>query len=176
MPNPLSNLQIQTLKSATQTYIELSQQKFPHHTIRPVIIRFDLKGSIAGQYRSGESLIRYNPHIAVRHFDDFKIRTVAHEVAHHIVQEIWGNKRLYVRPHGREWQSVMHLLGITDISRCHDYPLDGIKIKRQRRFRYACRCREHELPTTRHNRVLKGLKYKCAKCHNQLHNVDINSI
>ena len=135
------------------------------------VIRFDLRGQAAGQARwcSGERpTLRYNLEIACRHERDFLARTVAHEVAHLITAACHGR----TSPHGAEWRSVMAHLGITDASRCHDYALDGIRVKRQRRWDYRCACSTHELSTTRHKRMQAGTtRYHCPRCGSALQHV-----
>jgi SprT protein len=132
------------------------------------VIRFDLRGQAAGQARwcsSERPTLRYNLDIARRHEFDFLERTVAHEVAHLITAACHGR----TRPHGAEWRSVMAYFGIPDASRCHDYALEGIRVKRQRRWDYRCGCSTHELSTTRHKRMLAGTaRYHCPRCRRAL--------
>ena len=108
MPISLTPCQQQELRETSEHYLVQARELFSQHSIRSVRYEFDLQGSIAGQYHSRELLIRYNAQIAAKHYDAFKSRTPAHEVAHHIVHEVWGG-RLFQRtaPHGKEWQSVM---------------------------------------------------------------------
>ncbi len=51
-----------------------------------VPVRFELQGRAAGMYRvhKGERVIRYNPYIFSKYFDDSLANTVPHEVAHYI--------------------------------------------------------------------------------------------
>jgi len=58
-------------------------------------------------------------------------------------------------------------------SRCHEFDLAQVSTRRQRRFRYRCDCREHELSATRHNRILRGeQRYSCRKCGRELEPLD----
>ena len=138
---------------------------------RPTI-RFDLRGQAAGQavwHRNKPPVLRFNLDIALRHANDFITTTVPHEVAHLIVAACHGK----VSPHGREWQSVMRFLGIGKPRRCHDYTLADNAVKRQHRWPYTCACSEHQLSTTRHNRVMKGnASYVCRRCGDTLQFVD----
>lgn len=161
----LSEEQKQCLIEATEQCIETARQKFPGCLIRSVHVTFDVRGTKAGVYHPMQLLIRYNPEIASNQFDLFLDRTVVHEVAHHVVDQVITRR---VRAHGREWKSVMRLLGATDIDRCHRYDMDGVKVKKQRRFSYHCGCRAHELSTTRHNRSQRGVVYHCVSCRSPL--------
>jgi len=169
MPISLTPNQQQVLLETSENYLIQAREIFSQHSIRSVHYNFDLQGSIAGQYRSQDLIIRYNTAIAAKHFEAFKSRTPAHEVAHHIVHEVWGG-RLFQRtaPHGKEWQRVMRLLGVNDIGRCHTYDLGGIKVKKQQRHSYQCRCATHKISTTRHNRIQRGMIYLCKSCRQAL--------
>jgi SprT protein len=128
-----------------------------------VEIRFDLRGSTAGQMRvcgRGHYLLRYNLALLQREGEGFIQRTVPHEVAHLIVHQRFGAS---ARPHGAEWRAVMAALG-ADASRCHSYDVTGLNQRQLRRFAYHCQCREHQLSSIRHNRVVKGQQYLCKSC------------
>ncbi len=66
-------------------------------------IYFDLKGRAAGMYRvhNNDRVIRYNPFIFAKYFADNVKTTVPHEVAHYVVDMLYGAGR--VTPHGAEW-------------------------------------------------------------------------
>ncbi len=145
-----------------------------HHwqlPFEPLEIRFDLRGRSAGQYRSHpKPCIRFNADMAAAQFEAYCRQTPGHEVAHHVVFRLYPGVR--VRPHGPEWQAVMRSFGL-DPRRCHDFDMDSIPQRRQRRFRYRCGCREHELSATRHNRVLRGAAtYHCRQCARPLQPIE----
>lgn len=167
----LTDSQQRELERLTCSYIEKARTSFPQRAIRDVNIAFNLSGSAAGQYHAGECLIKYNPLIAALHFKEFSARTVPHEVAHHIVWELSPGRKKQIRPHGREWKTVMHIFGVTNIRRCHEYDLAGIKVKRQRRVKYQCKCNTHDISQTIHNRIQKGGIYCCKRCNQRLRQV-----
>jgi SprT protein len=126
-------------------------------------IRFDLRGQAAGQFRlgpGGEPVIRYNPALLARHEAEFLAQTVPHEVAHYLAYLRFGRG---IRPHGPEWQQIMHALG-ADPRRCHDFDVSGLATRRMRRHVYHCRCGEHALTSIRHHRILRGASYVCRTC------------
>lgn len=130
-------------------------------------IRFDLRGQSAGQARlclSGDCVIRYNPALLGSNPDRFLAETVAHEVAHLVAYRLHGRG---IRPHGPEWQTIMRRYG-AEPSRCHSYDLSAAQHRSLRQFRYHCHCREHDLSSIRHNRVLKGRTYYCRRCKTAL--------
>ena len=132
------------------------------------VIRFDLRGQAAGQVRwhqPGGCEIRYNLDIARRHQHDFLARTVPHEVAHLLTVACHGR----TSPHGPEWRAMMQYLGVSNPTRCHDYSVDEDLVRRQRRWRYQCACRGHQLSTTRHKRIQRGTTiYRCSICGGDL--------
>ena len=90
---------------------------------------------------------------------------VAHEVAHLITIACHGR----TPPHGAEWRAVMRHLGISDPQRCHRYAVEESGLRRQRRWAYVCDCREHQLSTTRHNRIWRDqAEYLCRCCGSRL--------
>jgi SprT protein len=141
----------------------------PVHAQHPKVL-FDLAGTAAGQYRrvsttrEGIHVLRFNPYLLARHFDESLHSTVPHEVAHYAVASIHQGKRL---PHGPEWRGIMKLLG-ADASVTHGFAVNEAETRRQRRWPYHCACREHALSTTRHQRALRGTKYLCRACGGRL--------
>jgi SprT protein len=132
-------------------------------------LRFDLTGRSAGQvvwHRGASLCIRYNIDLAAAHAEAFVVETVAHEVAH--VVTYWCHGK--VSPHGPEWRAVMRHFGFAEPQRCHQFSVDDAKVRRQRRWRYVCACRDHSLSTTRHNRAQAGQQtYICRTCGTTLH-------
>lgn len=135
-------------------------------------VSFELRGRAAGMYRvqRGRRLIRYNPYLFARYFEDNLANTVPHEVAHYVTDMLHGLRN--VRPHGREWQAVMRALGARPEVSCR-YDLEGIPVRRQRRYGYRCGCTTHQLSTVRHRRVQSGRAcYVCRRCGDPLRLVD----
>ncbi|KAA3624277.1 MAG: metallopeptidase (SprT family) [Proteobacteria bacterium] len=129
-----------------------------------VAVVFDLGGASVGMYcaRGGHRRIRFNPHLFARHFEENLRDTVAHEVAHYVVDVLFGREG--VKPHGAQWREAMRKFGVTPTVR-HEFDLRGLSVRRQRRFAYVCDCREHQLTTVRHNRVVaRRAVYHCRRC------------
>ena len=151
----------------TGRFISMAESLYSRH-FPEVPVYFDLSGSSAGMFKikGNESRIRYNPWLFAKYFDDNFATTIPHEVAHFIVHCRYDLHR--VQPHGAEWREVMAAFG-ADASVTGDFDLSGIPTRRQRRFRYACNCREHELTTRRHYAVLRGTaRYACRICDAEL--------
>ena len=166
-PKPLTESQKQQVVVATADYIWRAEEVFQRH-FDLVPILFDLKGRAAGLYRvrGSERVIRYNPWIFARYFDDNLAVTVPHEVAHYVSDMVHGAAN--IKPHGAEWKQLMAFFGV-DASRTCDYDIEGLPLRRQQRFSYSCACSEYEISATRHNRVQRGIaRYHCRRCGTEL--------
>jgi len=162
MKNFIIDLVEDTLKKADNIY----SRKFDR-----VPVKFNLKGATAGQYcfirgsnNSDDSYFRFNLDIANENGKDAYVSTVIHEVAHHIARVMAGGK--YIKPHGREWKSIMNNLGLAPV-RCHSYTVPK-KTRRLKYFDYVCDCQTHSVSSIIHNRMLKGQERFCKKCKSNL--------
>lgn len=167
MITPIDNGRREKVVACTRDYLDIAGREL-NRTFTSIPVRFDLRGRSAGMYRvdGGERVIRYNPWLFARYFEDCLVTTVPHEVAHYVVDVLYGLGS--TRPHGREWRRIMHLLGAEPRAR-GDFDLEGIPIRRQRRFPYACRCGRHHLSAVRHKRVQKQcMQYICRRCRDTL--------
>ena len=163
---PISPDQKNRVIAATEACIRLAGNKLDYQ-FDSVPVLFDLKGKTAGMYKVNKSqrVIRYNPYIFARYFSENLSVTVPHEVAHYIVDVLYGMRNTL--PHGQEWQNMMALFN-ADASVTCCYDLEGIPTKQYQRFDYCCSCRTHRLTRIRHNRVLKGVRYHCRSCKSEL--------
>ena len=166
---------IEPIDHRKQKQVRLKTGEYIHQASRlyklslPMIpVLFDLKGRAAGMYKveNTERIIRYNPYLFAKYFEDNVATTVPHEVAHYIVDMLYGAAR--VKPHGTEWQQVMLSLG-AEPRATGAYDLSGIPVRRQQRHAYKCACTLHHISTARHNRILRGkARYYCRKCKSAL--------
>lgn len=101
-----------------------------------------------------------------RHPDEMLAETIAHELAHLVVFHLNPQRRQ--PPHGVAWQRVMREWFDVEPERTHRFDASVVPARRQRRWRYRCGCREHELSTVRHRRAEKGARYQCRACRNVL--------
>ncbi|MDP6198877.1 MAG: SprT-like domain-containing protein [Porticoccaceae bacterium] len=164
---PISELQQTEVRRATQQCISRAEQIY-NRRFKPLQVDFDLRGKCAGMYQVKrlERRIRFNPWIFAKYYQDSLHDTVAHEVAHYIVDCLYGLRK--VKPHGREWQAVMRSLG-AEPKATGSYDLTGIPRRQYQRFAYRCGCRTHNLTILRHRKVMKGVaKYLCQYCHGPL--------
>ncbi len=130
-------------------------------------IRFSVKGTAWGYYqRRGKHVeIRFNPLLFARYFQEGLEDTVPHEIAHYFVDSMYTGRP---KPHGPEWREVMNLFGIENPRATSDYDTSGLGVRKQKRMKYRCACQIHEVSKTRHNRMLRGSKYLCRSCNQEL--------
>jgi SprT protein len=164
--DPINREQRNEVRLETARYITLAEALLGRDFAR-VPVRFDLRGTTAGMFKAdGDSCwIRYNPWIFGKYYRENLADTVPHEVAHYIVHVTRGRRR--VKPHGPEWQALMEAFG-ADPSVTFNLDLSGIPQRRQRTHAYLCACRHHDVSTTRHKRIERGVVYLCRYCNENL--------
>lgn len=126
------------------------------------LVRFDLTGRAAGQWRlrKNTETLRFNPEAFALEWDQHFPETVAHEVAHSLVYRTCGTRR--VRPHGPEWKRLMQGMGFPNPRITHSTTLTT---RRMRQYHYACACGPQPLSARRHFLINKrGYRYQCRQC------------
>lgn len=137
--------------------IALAEKKYGQTFAMPKVT-YDLRGRTAGtaNYRTGH--IRLNAVLLMENVEDFLDRTVPHELAHLITDKVYpeahdfagltitrrGIRRVARDVHGPRWQSVCLVLGMTDITRCHQYDVTNSKVVKSngRTIEWKCACGE----------------------------------
>ena len=164
---PLSeNLQEQVIQE-TNHFIK-SAANYYDCKIKEIPVLFDLMGKSAGMYRvkAGQRVIRYNPYVFAKYFNDNFNETIPHEVAHYVTDILYGLR--YIKPHGAEWKSVMQVFGVA-ANRTANYDLSGLPVRNFKTFVYHCGCQNYELTSRRHNKISKGTgHYMCRDCGGKL--------
>lgn len=164
---PIGQQQRQEVVEATEDFI-CRAEGFYQRQFDRIPVLFDLRGRAAGMFKvvGKKRCIRYNPWIFAKYYEENLTDTVPHEVAHFIVHEVYGDRG--VRPHGQQWRTLMAGFGASD-EVTFKLDLSDIPQRVQRTHPYRCDCRTHQVSSTRHNRVLKGVgRYHCRYCDGQL--------
>ena len=121
--------------------IALAEAKYKQKFAMPTI-QYDLRGTTAGTANYNTWTIRLNAVLLNENTDEFIERTVPHELAHLITDRVYpeahhgrgivrtrrGFRREKREVHGPNWQSVCLVLGMTDITRCHQYDTTNSKV------------------------------------------------
>lgn len=164
---PISKAQELQVTAEVGRYLNHASKELEISFAQPEV-KFDLIGATAGMYlmRKQQRTIRFNPYLFAKYFVDSLATTVPHEVAHCVVEQKYGWRR--VKPHGQEWRAVMGLFGVKPEVRCH-YDMSGIPRRSEKRYHYRCDCRDHELTARRHNAITNnGSRYACRYCGAEL--------
>ena len=167
MIEPIGHIQRRQVEARTEEYVARAEHIFDRKFDR-VPVLFDLKGRSAGMFKviGKRRLIRYNPWIFAKYFEENLRDTVPHEVAHYIVHEVYPRRS--TKPHGDAWKALMARFG-ADAGVTFDLNLDGVPQRSQRTHPYHCGCQLHEVSTTRHNRVrARRMRYHCCTCRGLL--------
>ena len=165
MFDPINESQKSLVIDKTEYFLQQANEIYQRN-FKPITVDFDLKGRVAGMYlrKENQRVIRYNPYLFAKYFEDSLTLTVPHEVAHYITDMMFTS----VRPHGKEWREVMQAFG-ADATRTCDYDLEGIPVRISKRHDYQCQCMTHELSSQRHNKIQKRTaRYFCKKCNEEL--------
>ena len=132
-------------------------------TFKYPTIDYKLRGVAAGRAYYYGNHIKLNPVLLHENRETFIKQTVPHEVAHLIAFQVYGSR---IRPHGKEWASVMNLFGCP-ANRCHSY--DVTPAHTRKTYEVKCGCKTHSVTSIRYNRMVKGISsYKCVYCKQTL--------
>lgn len=125
------------------------------------LVRFNQGGRIAGSAWLERWELRFNPILLADNEAEFMNEIVPHEVAHLVAFACYGK----VKPHGREWQHIMH--SVFDLTPRTRHRLNTTKVAPT--FAYQCACRAHQLTLRRHNKIMRAQqRYLCMHCNGEL--------
>lgn len=152
----------QTVIAKVESCIHQANRHLNQHFPLPVV-NFKQRGKIAGSARLQGWEVRFNPVLLAENPQAFLDEVIPHEVAHLVVFKLFGR----VRPHGREWQGVMHnVFGVAPRT-THSFDISSVQ---GQTFIYRCQCSEHQMTVRRHNKIVRGQAvYHCRRCGSQLH-------
>ncbi|VVP30222.1 SprT-like domain-containing protein [Pseudomonas fluorescens] len=135
-------------------------------TFPEIPVKFDLTGKVGGYFcvhtcrTTGKvsKYFRFNRVLVRENLNEYVEQICPHEVAHYIALSKWGRG---IMPHGVEWKSVMVDVFNLAPDRCHAMNTSGVE---NIPFVYRCDCQEHRVSKRKHNKMLRGGKYRCNTC------------
>lgn len=147
----------------TDACLEIARKKYGI-PLPAIPVKFDLDGRAAGMFvfTPNQKWFRYNRKLMSANMVEFLRQTVPHEVAHYVVHMRWGKR---AAAHGSEWKSVMRDAFGLKPDRCHTMDLSALG---KDGYLYKCACRVHTLTIRRHEKIRRGVPYKCRLCKDQL--------
>lgn len=157
---PFRHLKMQVLRKLQES-LSLAQAHFQRDFSLPQV-DYDLRGVKAGVAYLAKNSIKFNRTLLQENPTEFIRQVVPHELAHLIVYQVFGN----VKPHGKEWQSVMIDVFHLPADTCHQFDVQSVQ---GNTFAYRCQCQTHQLTIRRHNRIVQaGAEYVCRRCKSKL--------
>ena len=148
----------QQVNELIEQCITLARQFYNRRFVVPQLHWFH-RGTNAGYAKLQSNEIYLNHVLFAQHPEYYMSDVIPHEIAHLICFTLFGR----VKPHGKEWQSIMrHIYQLSPTTK-HHLPCEHLR--RVRQIDYMCQCGIVPLSMIRHNRVLKGLQsYRCKVC------------
>jgi len=153
------------IKSVTEKTLTKANKVFGRE-FKSIEIRFDIRGRCAGMYcvdRNGSKYFRYNMDIAEKNGKDVFNTTIIHEICHYIANSIY---KTYIRPHGKEWQTIMRSMGIVDPKTCHK--MKCAPARKVARVPFKCNCTTHMITLNMRTKMRNGQRRICNKCKTRL--------
>ncbi|MDU0354933.1 SprT-like domain-containing protein [Paraglaciecola aquimarina] len=92
----------QLIIDRVEACIAHASSQLEHNFILPKV-HFTQKGKIAGSARLQTNELRFNPILLQDNLSNFLDEVVPHEVCHLLAFSLFGK----VRPHGKEWKTLM---------------------------------------------------------------------
>lgn len=156
--------------SEVRKYVEKANTELGCTLPMPKVTFSNSMTTVAGNARrkNGVYEIRFSRQIIeMNDLTKFLATTVPHEVAHLCQYDLYNTG-----DHGTTFYRIMHRFGVQTPTRCHTYQIP--ESNRQRNtFLYKCPCGyTFNFSAVRHNRALRGTKYRHSSCGNQMHPVD----
>lgn len=149
------------LRERLEELVNCAKQKLGVDVKIPTL-RMTQRGKIAGSARLQTHEIRLNPTLWEDNQQEYLEEVLPHELSHLIVFQLYGK----VKPHGKEWQSVMR--GVFGVSPSTRHAMNTDKVAGQQ-FEYRCGCTTHQLSIRRHNKVIRNKQtYACRRCGQSL--------
>lgn len=157
----LSNPLQQQIVEKVETDFKIAEQYFCRQFPRPSV-HFSLRGKSAGTAHLQLNKLRFNPVLLTENPAIFINEVVPHEISHLLCFHLFGK----VKPHGKEWQSVM--LSTFNITPKTTHQLNTQSVGGQQ-FDYFCGCGNVQLSIRRHNKIVRGqTQYRCRRCKQTL--------
>lgn len=133
----------------------------------PPALYWFTSGTKAGYAVLNNNTLHLHERLFAEHTAYYWSDVIPHEVAHLITHQVFGR----VKPHGKEWQSVMKYVFAVTPSTTHQLPIEHLR--RVKQIKYMCRCGDINLSMIRHNRVVQGKQtYRCRTCGDILRKID----
>lgn len=157
----------QHLRQRVEHFTQVVNRVYPSLIFAVPNVEFFNNKKASGYAIAARHTVQFNTVLAAENIDKFD-NTVIHELAHLVTKR---RHPFAKQPHGPEFKGVMADLGGRP-NRGHTYDVSNVKARTrvvERNFHYVCSCKKlHFLTAVRHNRVQKGVVYRCVDCRVKL--------
>lgn len=127
-------------------------------TIALPTLGYRAAGRNGGSAHLHKNHINLNRLLLIENQQYYLEQVLPHEVAHVAVHQLYGR----VKPHGIEWQTIMH-----EVFECAPKVTHQMhsNLVNRNTFPYQCNCGTVELSVRRHNKVVQQKQqYQCRRC------------
>ncbi|WP_432467222.1 SprT family zinc-dependent metalloprotease [Agarivorans sp. Z349TD_8] len=152
---------MQQLSQQVEACFQQAERFYQRAFTRPEIVLSARRSKVAGSANLIQWRLRFNQHFYQQQPQHFLAQTVPHEVAHLICHALYGR----IKPHGKEWQTLMQQVFHCSPTTTHRYSLETLELST---VMYRCQCQNHQLGIRSHNKVLQGARYQCKRCKQTL--------
>ncbi|NDV91635.1 SprT family zinc-dependent metalloprotease [Alteromonas sp. 345S023] len=152
----LTSAQRQRIAGRVDVLYQQADAYFNRTFPRPTL-SFRRSGKNAGTAFLQQNRINLHPLLYSDNESEYHDDVIPHEISHLLVWQLFGK----VKPHGKEWQSIMLGVFKRPPNTTHSFDINAVLGDR---FAYQCGCGEHRLSIRRHNKIQKGTKYQCKRC------------
>jgi SprT protein len=133
-------------------------------------ISYNLSGKTAGTATYQRNHIRLNAVLLMENTEEFIARTVPHELGHLITWEMYSNDWSFynrstgrIAHHGLRWKSICTLIGMDDVTRCHQYDVSNSG-RKSTQYVWGCQCGAiMAVSKVKHNNMMgRTYTHKCG--------------
>lgn len=122
----LPDFLVQNFRTRLEELYVRAENVFIGWSFDRAILSFDLRGRVLGcfEVRRGIPLIRLHEEFCMYEYDNMLNDTLPHEVAHHLVYEVYEHtlpgewRKSRRKSHGVEWQAIATILGAKSEAKC----------------------------------------------------------
>ena len=152
------------IREEVEKCLKIADEYYGEKIPRPAV-RFDLRGTTAGQSNYSKNYLRFNLKLAMENPDYMPI-LVRHELSHHLDRHF--NK--YVgTSHSRTWKATM--ISVYKLPPRVTHSLDTTSVRRKTKtYKYSCGCNDkiHFMGLIRHKKAVRGAVFTCNKCRGEV--------
>jgi len=159
---------------------KIVEKQFGKNTFPKVTVSYTLNssrtlGTHKYLYLTDQHSINLNPKLLNELKDTYIDDVFVHELAHAAVTKYYGvfnSRGQKIKPHGKEFKYFCRMFGVSGKATTNIASNSkALKERKRKVYRhiYNCKCMDHTLSTTLHNKIQRGAGYyTCKHCKSKL--------